>query len=59
MDNLKIKITNDAARVLGEVSFGDSYCLDASALKNLCESLMALYPSDPVNLEIRFSLSNN
>ena len=69
MDNLKITIIDDTnkynadneteADVLGELNFSDAHCLDVAALENLCESLFALFPNDPVKLDISYSVSNH
>ena len=74
MDNLKITIIDDAGKyhtekdttpgacaVLGELNLG--YDLmpmpENDALKKLCESLLALFPTDPVKLKISYSISNH
>tara|TARA_R110000787_G_scaffold179068_1_gene290805 strand:+ start:580 stop:786 length:207 start_codon:yes stop_codon:yes gene_type:complete len=68
MDNLKIKIMDDvekytsskkSARVLGELTVGDSHCLEDSALNKLCDALLELYPHDAVKLEISYSVGNH
>jgi hypothetical protein len=72
MDNLKITITDDTnkysaeraenkteADVLGELNFGDTYCLNSDALENLCGSILALFPHDLVKLEITYSVGNH
>jgi|TARA_R100001086_G_scaffold151631_3_gene80640 hypothetical protein len=71
MDNLKIKITDDAERyhtkkdttpaVLGELNFGNDLVpmAENDTLENLCEAILALFPSDPVKLEISYSVSNH
>ena len=69
MDNLKMTITDDMDKynaeserkpaVLGEVNFGNAYCLDVAALENLCKCLFALFPNDLVKLDISYSVGNH
>ena len=47
------------ADVLGELNFGDAYCLNSDALENLCGSILALFPHDLVKLEITYSVGNH
>jgi|TARA_R110001606_G_scaffold7319_4_gene32529 hypothetical protein len=69
MVNLKITITDDTnsynadnetdAAVLGELNFSADHCLDVDALENLCGSIFALFPGDPVKLAISYSINNH
>mgnify|MGYP003666678463 CR=1 FL=1 len=74
MDNLKITIIDGRDRhlakgsttpdvildiVLGELNFGDAHCLDPDALEGLCDALLTLYPNDPVELKLSYSVSNH
>ena len=71
MDNLKITITDDTnkynanndtkAIVLGEFNLGDDLVPtpENDALENLCKAILALFPADPVKLDISYSISNH
>lgn len=69
MDNLRITITDGRDKylakrsttpdVLGELNFGNAHCLDPDALEGLCDALLALYPNDPVELKLSYSVSNH
>jgi|TARA_R110000765_G_scaffold73025_1_gene142672 hypothetical protein len=71
MDNLKITIIDDTnkyntdneteAAVLGELNLGDDLvpAPEYDALDNLCIAILALFPTDPVKLDISYSVSNH
>jgi hypothetical protein len=71
MDNLKITIIDDTDKyhpkkdttpaVLGELNLGDDLMPtpENDALENLCEAILAMFPADPVKLDISYSISNH
>ena len=70
MNNLKITITDNddsdyhaknkpTPDVIGELNFGATCYLDGSATVNLCEAILAMLPTDPMKLDISYSVSNH
>ena len=75
MDNLKITIIDDTDKyhpkkdttpaVLGEWNMSLDFDNDLvptpenGALENLCEAILAMFPTDPVKLDISYSVSNH
>jgi len=59
IERISRKKPNAPPLMVVELNFGDSHCLEDSALIKLCDALLELYPNDAVKLEISFSVGNH